>query len=50
MEKSGQPRLLNLDGPHDTNDSRDAIERYNETAHKNADYIILNILNNLTVS
>ena len=46
MEKSEQPKLLNLDG----NDSEEAIERYNETALKNADQIILNILNNLTVS
>ena len=46
MEKSEQPKLLSLDG----SDSDVAIERYNETARKNADSIILNILNNLTVS
>ena len=46
MEKSEQSNLLSLDG----HDSEEAIKRYNETASKNADQIILNILNNLTVS
>ena len=42
--------LLNLDGTQGRRDSEEAIARYNRTARKNADLVILNILNNLTQS
>ena len=48
MEKQENPSLLNLDGLGTRYDSSEGIERYNRASRKNADLIILNILNNLT--